>query len=113
MFDYRLGHRGLANTSKEPRPVVYCTYARAGDGKEFRDSVNFSRRRYRKIGDLVDKPLTREERNHRRQAQMDETWQTIDDETEGKEMSADAVESSPQAVAVAPVVAAASSTAGH
>ena len=75
MFDYRLGHRGLANTSKDPRPIVYATYARAGDGKEFRDSVNFSRKRYRKLGDFVEKPLSREERQQRRGAQQEESWQ--------------------------------------
>lgn len=78
MFDYRLGHRGLANTSKDPRPIVYCTYARAGDGKEFRDSVNFSRRRYRKLGDLVDKPMSREERSQKRRAQQEaEMWEEL------------------------------------
>jgi Phytanoyl-CoA dioxygenase (PhyH) len=68
MFDYRLGHRGLANTSNEPRPIVYCTYARARDGKEFRDAVNFSRKRYRKLGEIVEKPMSREERTQKRQA---------------------------------------------
>ena len=76
MFDYRLGHRGLANTSKDPRPIVYCTYARAGDsdGKEFRDSVNFSTRRYRKLGDLIEKPMSREERTKKRRDQLDEQY---------------------------------------
>lgn len=68
IFDYRLGHRGLANTSDSPRPVLYCTYAAAADGKEFRDSVNFSRKRYHKIGDMVTtKTLSREERARKRQ----------------------------------------------
>lgn len=72
MFDYRLGHRGLANNSAEPRPIVYCTYAAAAKGKEFRDSVNFSRRRYHKIGNLVEKPLSRAERAaKRRKSQSD------------------------------------------
>ena len=56
------GHRGLGNASQSIRPVVYCTYARSADGKEFRDSVNFSRKRYHRIGDLVLKAPTREER---------------------------------------------------
>ena len=66
IFDYRLGHRGLANSSQNCRPIVYCTYARAADGKEFRDSVNFSRKRYHKIGEMSAKPLSREERRNNR-----------------------------------------------
>jgi ectoine hydroxylase-related dioxygenase (phytanoyl-CoA dioxygenase family) len=60
IFDYRLGHRGLGNNSKEPRPIVYLTYTTAS--KEFRDSVNFSSKRYRKLGEMVEKPLSRKER---------------------------------------------------
>jgi len=66
IFDYRLGHRGLGNSSHYCRPVVYCTYARAADGKEFRDSANFSRKRYHKIGEMSGKPLSREERRNKR-----------------------------------------------
>jgi len=71
IFDYRLGHRGLANSSQNCRPIVYCTYARAADGKEFRDSVNFSRKRYHKIGELSAKPLSREERRNKRKRSME------------------------------------------
>ncbi|KAG7370712.1 phytanoyl-CoA dioxygenase family protein [Nitzschia inconspicua] len=71
IFDYRLGHRGLANSSHSSRPIVYCTYARAADGKEFRDQVNFSRRRYHKIGELAAKPLSREERRNKRKLVVD------------------------------------------
>ena len=60
IFDYRLGHRGLGNSSSESRPLVYLTYTSASN--EFRDSVNFSKKRYRKLGELVEKPMTREER---------------------------------------------------
>ena len=67
IFDYRLGHRGLGNSSTSCRPIVYCTYAASADGKEFRDSVNFSRKRYHRIGDLVEKGLTRAERAEKRQ----------------------------------------------
>lgn len=74
MFDYRLGHRGMANISKEPRPIVYCTYARANEGKEFRDSINFSRRRYRKLGEMVEKPLSREERIDMRNKKAEEVF---------------------------------------
>jgi Phytanoyl-CoA dioxygenase (PhyH) len=70
IFDYRLGHRGLANSSHSCRPIVYCTYARAADGKEFRDQVNFSRKRYHKIGDLAAKPLSREERRNKRKQSL-------------------------------------------
>jgi hypothetical protein len=67
IFDYRLGHRGLANSSATCRPIVYCTYAASADGKEFRDSVNFSKKRYHRIGELVEKGLTRAERAEKRQ----------------------------------------------
>ncbi|KAL7521090.1 hypothetical protein ACHAWX_005789 [Stephanocyclus meneghinianus] len=66
IFDYRLGHRGLRNYSKNCRPVVYLTYSSVASGKEFRDSVNFSRKRYRKLGEFVEKPPSREERAKRR-----------------------------------------------
>ncbi|GKY97990.1 hypothetical protein MPSEU_000757100 [Mayamaea pseudoterrestris] len=72
IFDYRLGHRGLGNTANTCRPIVYCTYACAADGKEFRDSVNFSRKRYRKLGDIVCNELTRDERAKKRRLQFDE-----------------------------------------
>ena len=72
IFDYRLGHRGLGNNSSRTcRPIVYCTYARAAQGKEFRDSVNFSRKRYHKIGELSSKPLSREERRNNRKRSLE------------------------------------------
>jgi len=75
VFDYRLGHRGMANASPDCRPILYCTYARASDGKEFRDSINFSRRRYHQLGDLiVERGLTREERAKKRQRLHEEYW---------------------------------------
>ena len=40
IFDYRILHRGLANTSRAARPVLYFTYARAW----FRDMHNFPAR---------------------------------------------------------------------
>jgi len=70
IFDYRLGHRGLGNSSQGVRPIVYVTYARAADGKEFRDSVNFSRKRYHKIGELKSKTMTREERRNNRKRSL-------------------------------------------
>lgn len=60
IFDYRLGHRGLGNNSRETRPIVYLTYTRVS--KEFRDAVNFSSKRYRKLGELIEKPMSRKER---------------------------------------------------
>ncbi|KAL7535365.1 hypothetical protein ACHAXR_006445 [Thalassiosira sp. AJA248-18] len=69
IFDYRLGHRGLRNYSQGIRPVVYLTYSSVASGKEFRDSVNFSRKRYRKLGDFAEKPLSREERAQKRRRQ--------------------------------------------
>ncbi|KAL7549176.1 hypothetical protein ACHAWF_012447 [Thalassiosira exigua] len=67
IFDYRLGHRGLRNSSQGIRPVLYLTYSSAAGGKEFRDSVNFSRKRYRRLGDLAEKPPSRDERAAKRQ----------------------------------------------
>eukprot|EP00574_Skeletonema_japonicum_P003923 CAMPEP_0201723950 /NCGR_PEP_ID=MMETSP0593-20130828/7819_1 /ASSEMBLY_ACC=CAM_ASM_000672 /TAXON_ID=267983 /ORGANISM="Skeletonema japonicum, Strain CCMP2506" /LENGTH=811 /DNA_ID=CAMNT_0048215119 /DNA_START=26 /DNA_END=2461 /DNA_ORIENTATION=+ len=66
IFDYRLGHRGLRNVSEDARPVVYLTYSAVKSGKEFRDEVNFSRKRYKKLGDFVEKKLPRGERLKKR-----------------------------------------------
>jgi hypothetical protein len=69
IFDYRLGHRGLRNYSDAVRPVVYLTYSSVASGKEFRDSVNFSRKRFRKLGDFVETPLSRDERRKKRRTE--------------------------------------------
>jgi len=66
IFDYRVGHRGLKNVSEVTRPVVYLTYSAVKSGKEFRDEVNFSRKRYKKLGDFVEKKLPRGERLKKR-----------------------------------------------
>lgn len=66
IFDYRLGHRGLRNVSEVSRPVVYLTYSAVKSGKEFRDEVNFSRKRYKKLGEFVEKKLPRGERLKKR-----------------------------------------------
>ena len=59
IFDYRLGHRGLGNTTlKDVRPILYLSYA----SSNFRDSVNFSRKRYIKLGAIITMPISREER---------------------------------------------------
>ena len=72
IFDYRLGHRGLANSSTHCRPIVYCTYAAAANGKEFRDKMNFSSKRYHKFGGYVERPLSREERAKKRRQSQEE-----------------------------------------
>lgn len=64
IFDYRLGHRGLGNTTQELRPIVYLTYTRSGS--TFKDHVNFSRKRYRRLGIIAQQPPSREERALRR-----------------------------------------------
>lgn len=76
IFDYRVGHRGLANNSPECRPIVYCSYARVSDAGNaaFRDSINFSKKRYHQLGDLVEKGLTREERARKRELANEEYW---------------------------------------
>jgi len=66
IFDYRLGHRGLGNRSQTVRPVVYLTYSAVKSGKEFRDEANFSRKRYRKLGEFAEPTLSREERAKKR-----------------------------------------------
>ena len=71
IFDYRLGHRGLGNSSPHSRPIVYLTYTPASS--EFKDSVNFSRKRYKKLGELVDKPLSRSERALKRKREIEES----------------------------------------
>jgi hypothetical protein len=48
---------------------VYLTYSSVASGKEFRDSVNFSRRRYHKLGEFVEKPMSREERAKKRRVE--------------------------------------------
>lgn len=59
IFDYRLGHRGLGNTTmNEVRPIIYLSYA----SSDFRDSVNFSRKRYVEIGEIINTPISRKER---------------------------------------------------
>lgn len=64
IFDYRLGHRGLGNSSQECRPILYLTYTHGGSN--FKDTVNFSTKRYKRLGDIAERPLSREERVSRR-----------------------------------------------
>ena len=63
VFDYRVGHRGMANKSDEPRPTLYLTYT---NKPGWSDKDNFARGRYRKLGDLVMARPSREERMKQR-----------------------------------------------
>lgn len=45
LWDFRLVHRGTANISAVPRPMVYCTYARPW----YRDPVNFKKKKMRRV----------------------------------------------------------------
>lgn len=49
LFDYRVKHRGIANRSDRPRPVLYFTYAKPF----FVDEANFSEKRYREMPPLL------------------------------------------------------------
>lgn len=59
LFDYRVGHRGLANKSDAPRPTLYLTYT---NKPGWTDKSNFSKARFQKLGDLVDAKPSRAER---------------------------------------------------
>eukprot|EP00051_Salpingoeca_urceolata_P004766 m.67550 g.67550 ORF g.67550 m.67550 type:complete len:493 (-) comp13835_c0_seq2:627-2105(-) len=61
LFDFRLKHRGLGNKSLRPRPVMYLTYAL----KSWKDTMNFSNRRYSKLPLLPARP-NRAERSAKR-----------------------------------------------
>ena len=68
IFDYRLGHRGMGNSTDETRPILYLTYS-AED--KFSDSINFSARRYHKLGSMVEAPVSREERKAKREQEVE------------------------------------------
>ena len=59
LFDYRLGHRGMGNKSDEPRPTLYLTYT---NKPGWTDKDNFSRARFKKLGELVGAKPSRAER---------------------------------------------------
>jgi hypothetical protein len=67
IFDYRLGHRGMGNSTTEARPILYLTYS--ADDK-FSDETNFSMRRYHKLGSMVEMPVSREERKAKREQEL-------------------------------------------
>mmetsp|Transcript_7851 Transcript_7851/g.20228 ORF Transcript_7851/g.20228 Transcript_7851/m.20228 type:complete len:260 (+) Transcript_7851:3554-4333(+) len=50
VFDYRLRHRGLANHSSQPRPLLYLTYAKPF----FADATNFSATRYPELPEVAE-----------------------------------------------------------
>ena len=56
--DWRLKHRGLANRTREDRPLLYLTYARPW----FVDKYNFSSERYAPLPPLCSMDATRSER---------------------------------------------------
>ena len=56
--DWRLKHRGLANKTREDRPLLYLTYARPW----FVDKYNFSSERYAPLPPLASLDATRSER---------------------------------------------------
>ena len=45
LWDFRLVHHGTANLSAQPRPMVYCTYARPW----YRDPVNFRKKKMQRV----------------------------------------------------------------
>lgn len=59
VFDYRVGHRGMGNKSDEPRPTLYLTYT---NKPGWTDKDNFSRARFKKLGELVGAKPSRAER---------------------------------------------------
>jgi hypothetical protein len=59
LFDYRLGHRGMGNKSDAARPTLYLTYT---NKPGWTDKDNFSRARFKKLGELVGAKPSRAER---------------------------------------------------
>lgn len=45
LWDFRLVHQGTANVSAQPRPMLYCTYARPW----YRDPVNFRKKKMHRV----------------------------------------------------------------
>lgn len=63
LMDYRVVHRGLKNTSKHDRPLLYLTFGRQG----WSDKENFSSRRYASLPTLIA-PIDRDTRMNARAA---------------------------------------------
>ena len=59
LFDNRLGHRGMGNKADEPRPTLYLTYT---NKPGWTDKDNFSRARFKKLGERVGAKPSRAER---------------------------------------------------
>jgi hypothetical protein len=66
IFDYRLKHRGLGNSSQAPRPILYITYATKAFATKAVAHANYSARRYRDLPALCDLPLSRQARAAKR-----------------------------------------------
>jgi len=49
LFDYRLKHRGMANNSDAPRPLLYLTYSKPSAKYVQQDARNFDKKRYREL----------------------------------------------------------------
>ena len=62
LFDYRLKHRGLGNSSTEERPLLYITYGRP----YFLDVYNFDKKRYASLP-LCEDRGSRSDRMQKRQ----------------------------------------------
>jgi len=56
-FDYRIKHRGLGNRGGHARPVLYITYGK----KDWADKENFSKKRYGKLPELLERRPPRSE----------------------------------------------------
>eukprot|EP00232_Nephroselmis_pyriformis_P022405 CAMPEP_0182871392 /NCGR_PEP_ID=MMETSP0034_2-20130328/11098_1 /TAXON_ID=156128 /ORGANISM="Nephroselmis pyriformis, Strain CCMP717" /LENGTH=345 /DNA_ID=CAMNT_0025003943 /DNA_START=366 /DNA_END=1400 /DNA_ORIENTATION=- len=67
IFDYRLKHRGLGNTSTLPRALVYLTYAVPG----FMDAENFNKKRYPPLPQAVKDAAERETQAGSRDQRME------------------------------------------
>ena len=70
LFDYRLKHRGLGNSSANPRPILYITYATKTFASKAVAHANYSARRYKHLPPLCDLPLSREERAAKRISEL-------------------------------------------
>ena len=80
LFDFRLRHRGLGNGGPRPRPLMYITYCIPS----FKDTMNFSTRRYLKLPAL-EQPRTQ---GGRAAAEDTTDWEALiehDSEAEAEE----------------------------
>jgi len=73
LFDYRLRHRGLANKSNKPRPLLYLTYA----VPSFAQDENFSKERYKSLPPLLE---TRQHNRNRAESDNEKSAIEISEE---------------------------------